>query len=199
MAPLCLHWEGSCAIPRTHFCLFSNSKSAYFDFLDVSAWLLCVCLGRAHAPFPELTFVCFRIRKVHILNFWMCFRGSSLCALGRLMRLLCVCLGRAHAPVPEFTFVSFLIRKMHILIFWMCLRGSSVCARGRLMRLLCVCIGRAHAPFPELTFVCFLIRKVHISNFWMCLRGSSVCSLGGLMHPFAAFTFFLFELETCIC
>ena len=160
-APLCVPWENSCTRPRIHFCLFSNWKCLYFDVLDVSAWLLCVCLGNAHAPFPELTFVCFLIGKVHILNFWMCVRGSSVCALGRLMRLLCVCLGRAHAPVPEFTFVCFLIRKVYILTFWMCLRGSSVCARGGLMRLLCVCaLGELMHPSPNSLLFVFFFRKL---------------------------------------
>ena len=63
-APLCVPWEGSCTLPRIHFCFFLITKLHILIFWmclrgsSVCARgglmrLLCVCLGRAHAPFPD--------------------------------------------------------------------------------------------------------------------------------------------------
>ena len=124
----------------------------------MSPWLLCVCFGKAHAPFSGLTFVGFRIRKVYILTFWMCLRGSSVCALGRLMHpspdsLFCL------FPNSEIIYFDILdgscvLPRIHFCVFsnWECVYFDILDVSPWL---LCMCFRMARAPFPEFTLFVF--------------------------------------------
>ena len=96
VAPLCVLCEGSCFLPRIHDHCFLIRK-VHLVILDASPWLLRVCFGRAHAPFPELAFVCFLVGKAYIL----------FDILDVSPWLLRVCPGKAHTTFPELTFVCF--------------------------------------------------------------------------------------------